>query len=286
MTEHVVKIELSNIQISVILFDEAFSMKRVESSELSLPRLKAVHKHSNYEIFFVTNNTLTVASALDTISCEHSLAVIPPLFEHYTVGSDFEGYTLNFIMEEKPNCKQSSYKEIIEFFSPRITVLSLTNDELFYINHIAECLSGKLPQNTLKHFIYLLFSELFSRIKPLVPEKNAQPKKQAKHINIIETYITQHYFEDIGLSEVSNNVGLCKKQISRIVQKEYGCSFPELVTRHRMAAACMLLKHTNLRIYEIAENVGYHNRENYFCALFKKKYFTTPTQYRKQTKHN
>ena len=39
MTEHVVKIDLRDIQISIILFDEAFSMKRVESSASERPLL-------------------------------------------------------------------------------------------------------------------------------------------------------------------------------------------------------------------------------------------------------
>ena len=282
MTEHVVKIELRDIQISVILFDEAFSMKRVESSASALPRLKAVHEHSNYEIFFVTSDTLTVASTKESISCERSLVIIPPLFEHYTAGSEFEGYTLNFIMEAKQGSDRCAFDKLRTIFASRLTVLPLTEDELFYVKHISDCMLGRLPQSNLKHYIYLLFSELLSRIMPPKSEKHPAPKKQANHINIIETYVTHHYFEDIGLVDVSREVGLCKKQISRIVQKEYGCSFPELVTRHRMSAACMLLRHTTLHIYEIAENVGYCNHENYFCALFKKKYGITPTQYRKQ----
>lgn len=284
MRERVAKIELADVQLSVIMFDEAFCMKKVENSKTSLQRLKAVHKHSNHEIFFVTKGKLTVATEKDAISCENSMVIIPPLFEHYTVGSEFEGYTLNFIMEKKPTVGSDIYEKISEAFACGPTVLPLTQDEIFYIDHIALCLGDKLPENTLFHFVYLLFSEMLSRIAPPQHERSAVSKKQAKYINVIETYVTYHYFENIGLEEVAKEVGLCKKQISRIVQKEYGCSFPELVTRHRMSAACMLLKHTPLHIYEVAENVGYRNHENYFCALFKKNYGVTPTQYRKESR--
>ena len=286
MIDHVVKIELFDMQISVIVFDQAFSMKQVGNSARSLERLKAVHKHADYEIFFITQGQLTVVSGMDTVVCERSLIVIPPLLEHYTVGNDFEGYALNFVVSQRANNKKPFYGEAVKRLASVLTTLTLTEEEIFYVKRIAECLSGKLSQNTLQPLIYLLFSELFSRMEPLQdPVRELLPKKQTKYINLIETYISQHYSEDIGLEDVAKEINLCKKQVSRIVQKEYKCSFPELVTRQRLAAACMLLQHTTLRIYEVAENVGYRNHDNYFCALFKKKYAMTPTQYRKQEKY-
>ena len=164
--------------------------------------------------------------------------------------------------------------------------MPLTEDEKFYVEHIAKVFMGNSPKDHLQHLLYLLYSELFHRMKPHVPEAEATLSKQAKYINTIETYITKHYCEEIHLSDVAKQVYLCTKQITRIVRKEYGCSFSELVTRHRLAAACMLLKHTNLSVREIASNVGYHDRENYFFTLFKKKYGLTPMQYREQIKHS
>lgn len=53
MTERSLRIEFADIRVSVILFDEAYFMKPVTLSRNSPARLKAVHQHSNYEIFFV-----------------------------------------------------------------------------------------------------------------------------------------------------------------------------------------------------------------------------------------
>ena len=286
MTEHVVKIELFDMQISVILFDHAFSMRRVEHSVFSLERLKAVHEHSNHEIFFVTDGQLTVVSGKDTVSCEKSLIIIPPLLEHYTVGDRFEGYTLNFVIDTKPTGPKSGYDEVFKRLDTELTVLALTEEVLFYVRRIAECLAGRLPQSTLQPLTFLLFSELFSALNPQKNNQESVSKKQTRYINLIENYVARHYAEDIGLEDVAKEINLCKKQVSRIVQKEYKCSFPEFVIRHRLTAACMLLRHTTLRIYEVAENVGYRNHENYFCALFKKKFGVTPTQYRKNIKED
>ena len=284
MAEHSLRIEFSDIRLSVILFDEAYFMKTVKLSSLSLARLKAVHQHSNFEIFFVNSGCLTVVTDQGGVNCEDALVIIPPLLEHYTAGPEFEGYALNFILEKNPNRPKGLYDSVIEELSKGIVLLPLTGDEKFYIEHIAQTLSGNLPKDNLQYFMYLLFSELFYRIKPHVPDSGTNLGKQVKYINTIETYITQHYCEEIHLSDIADELYLCTKQITRIIQKEYGCSFSELVTRHRLAAACMLLKHTMLSVREIAANVGYRDRENYFFTLFKKRYHVTPVQYRKNLK--
>ena len=178
------------------------------------------------------------------------------------------------------NISSDEMKDILRRLDTELTALTLTEDALFYVRRIAECLAGRLSPTTLQPLTYLLFYELFSKLRPQSFHLEAVPKKQTKYINLIENYVARHYTQEIGLEDVAKEVNLCKKQVSRIVQKEYQCSFPELVTRQRMAAACMLLRHTTLRIYEVAENVGYHNHENYFGALFKKRYGVTPTQYR------
>ena len=112
----------------------------------------------------------------------------------------------------------------------------------------------------------------------------AHPKEErANYINTIETYVSKHYGEEIALADVARAVNLCTKQTTRIIRKEYGCFFPNLVPRHRLSTACMLLKHTSLSVGEIFDQVGYKERANYFSALLKKRYGVTPTRYRKQS---
>ena len=106
-----------------------------------------------------------------------------------------------------------------------------------------------------------------------------EESRRTKHINIIDVYLSEHYAESITLTELSRELYLCEKQISRIIRKEYGCSLSELINRRRLAVACMLLKYTNMPICEIADAVGYEY-ENYFFTVFKKAYGITPMKYR------
>ena len=48
----------------------------------------------------------------------------------------------------------------------------------------------------------------------------------------------------------------------------------------RMDKVCFYLKHSDLKLYEIARKVGIPDA-NYLNTLFKKRYGQTPTQYRR-----
>lgn len=285
MKEHVLRVDLADIKLSVILFEDAFCVKTEKDPVLSLANLKGLHQHSFYEVFWVSRGSFSVVTEQETVTCENAMLIIPPFLDHYTVGTDFEVYGMYFTLERLPNRQDRLYDQVIETISSGITQMPLTADEQFYAEHIAQILAGKQPAENIRHFLPLLFSEIFCRMKPQTPEPALRLGKRSKYINEIEVYISHHYCEEIRLSDVADALYLCTKQVTRIIHKEYNCSFSELVTRYRLNAACMLLKHTTLSIKEVAVNVGYRDRENYFFTLFRKQYGVTPTRYRENLQH-
>ena len=72
--------------------------------------------------------------------------------------------------------------------------------------------------------------------------------------------------------------------VSRIVKKQTGSTFKQLVEARRMDQAGFLLKNTSLTVEEIAINTGYENL-SFFYRLFQKKYGMTPRQYRIRENH-
>jgi AraC-like DNA-binding protein len=86
--------------------------------------------------------------------------------------------------------------------------------------------------------------------------------------------------EGVTLSEIADEVYLSKRQVSRIISKEYGCSLPELINNKRLKAAEILLRTKNLSVARVADEVGISS-SGYFYTLFKAKYGVTPLQYRK-----
>ncbi len=282
MKEHVIKADLSDVRLTATLFETSFFVNPETAPMWSISKLKSFHWHSNYEIFLINRGSLSLVTEKETSEVEHSLLIIPPFVEHYTFPKEIEGYAMNFSVEPIPKNSALTVETVVERLSAGVTVLPLTADERFYAEHIAQCLLHESPLKNLEHLVPLLFSEVFHRIKPKNEAQVSEIGKHTKYIDDIDLYISHHYGENIGLSDLADVLHLCTRQITRIIRKEYGCSLSELVARRRLSTACMLLKHTELSVNAVAANVGYGDHETYFYSLFKKKYGMTPTQYRTQ----
>lgn len=61
-------------------------------------------------------------------------------------------------------------------------------------------------------------------------------------------------------------------------RQKTGMTLVDYLTKIRIENAIKLIKNTNLRIYEIAEKVGYENVEH-FSRVFKKRVGVSPKEY-------
>ena len=153
----------------------------------------------------------------------------------------------------------------------------------FYVDQFAQRTS-RSGDEALTHLLFLLFHRLFKKLDPPLEDRvndTAKPKPN-KYIHRIDAYIVGKN-GDVTLEELARVIYLSSKQVSRIIRKEYGCSFPMLLSQHKLMTACMLLKYTDLPVSQIASEVGYAY-ENYFFKQFKGAYGMTPLQYRRKSK--
>jgi len=94
-------------------------------------------------------------------------------------------------------------------------------------------------------------------------------------------YIDNFYYkDDISLQEVAREMQVSPTYLSRLLKQEIGVSFVEYLTQVRLRKAIQLLNDPTLKIYEIAERVGYKS-QHYFCTAFKKVLDVPPAEYRK-----
>ncbi|MGI5896264.1 MAG: response regulator transcription factor [Oscillospiraceae bacterium] len=98
-------------------------------------------------------------------------------------------------------------------------------------------------------------------------------------------YLKSHYSEEITLGSASEIVHLCPVYLSRLVKKETGNTFLEILTRVRMEQACNMLRDPNNKIYEIALAVGIKDSK-YFSQIFKRYYGMTPVEFRQNLLNN
>ena len=101
-------------------------------------------------------------------------------------------------------------------------------------------------------------------------------------IESIRSFVMKNY-TDVTLSEVAEHVHLSPFYVSRLFRQKTGRTFYDFVLETRMAKAVELLLHTEYKIYEIGEQVGYKNTKS-FLKIFKRHYKKGPNAYRKAAK--
>lgn len=92
-------------------------------------------------------------------------------------------------------------------------------------------------------------------------------------------YVNNHTSEALGVSEAARIVGMSESYFSHIFKKETGISYVDYVNHIRIEHAALLLDEGNVRVAEVATQVGIDN-PNYFSVLFKKIMGVSPNAYR------
>lgn len=97
----------------------------------------------------------------------------------------------------------------------------------------------------------------------------------------VEREIRERYAENLTLKELSEKYFVNSAYLGQLFRKKYGCSFKDYLNQYRIEQAAILLTRTDRKIYEIAEETGYHDLD-YFVNRFIAVKGCTPAKYRKQ----
>ncbi|MHA6531147.1 response regulator [Paenibacillus sp. BAC0078] len=107
----------------------------------------------------------------------------------------------------------------------------------------------------------------------------AHQQSDSLYVRMAKQFVDRYLLEDISLPKVAESIPISTSYLSRIFLKEVGESFSEYVIRNKIMYAQKLLRETNKKIYEIAEQLSYTN-PHYFGKLFKERVGMTPLEYR------
>lgn len=98
-------------------------------------------------------------------------------------------------------------------------------------------------------------------------------------IRLVRRLIKRNYNRPLSLQDISKEVFLSYKYLSRIFKERTGEGFNEYRLRLKMDSAKQFLKRNNYTVSQIAYKVGYHNPDS-FVKMFKRVAGLTPSQYR------
>lgn len=162
-----------------------------------------------------------------------------------------------------------------EYFHFRVAeVLQIQN---LLENMIYSLVTGRGDQNRINQttmgliFLYLLDSVQYAEMRV--------PNQYENMISMTTLdYIEQNY-KTATLTELCVRLHLPMHVLSKMIKKNTGFNFKELLQRKRMNKAIELMCETELPISDIIAAVGYENG-SYFHRVFREKYHVTPRAFR------
>ena len=111
-----------------------------------------------------------------------------------------------------------------------------------------------------------------AQIQNLVDQGQHSELEEAIHVRLADS--------ELSLKSLAFQLGFSSSYLSVLIKKELGLPFQDYLIQERMKKAKLLLLTTDLKIYEIAEQVGFEDM-NYFSQRFKQVVGLTPRQFKK-----
>lgn len=121
---------------------------------------------------------------------------------------------------------------------------------------------------------------LHAMVRPILAAMREKSETRDPVLAYMLDYLDKHYGENINLNLVADKLNLSPGYLSTFFKEKQGINFSDYLNNLRISHAKELLMNVDLRIQEIALQVGYLN-VNSFIRMFKRASGLTPGEYRK-----
>ncbi len=202
---------------------------------------------------------------------------------------DFESRMMSFIYAADKKAVQGFVAEI---FDNNLEISWSAFSKLlldFYEGYkrIATKLQIPIEQNVLKRFVNFGYDlepieafvqKLYTEMVFVTPVD-----KRASDVGtFIKDYINDNYRNsEITIEGIAEELNLAPTYVSTLFKREAQISFSQYLSDFRIQKATDLLENTNMKIKDIAQEVGFGTYSN-FARTFKKKLGVTPVEYKSQ----
>ena len=252
------------------------------------------HRHNFVEVLYVCEGSLTnIIDGKKVIVNKGELLFLNQFTKHEILKAGQNDIAINFMvlpeffdvaytMAGNNNVLADFLVNVLRQDEERGEYLHFKVAEVLQIQNLLEnmiysLVTGKGDQNRINQttmgliFLYLLESVQYAEMR--LPN-------QYENMIIMTTldYIEQQY-KTATLTELCEKLHLPMHMLSKMIRKNTGFNFKELLQRKRLNKAVELMCETDLPISDIIAAVGYENG-SYFHRVFKERYHTTPRAFR------
>ena len=206
-----------------------------------------------------------------TMTCTYGLceAAVPVRLGNETVGFLQTGQ----VMRQKPTPKQ--FKEVVRQLGEQ--GLNADNEQVREAYFNTPIVSQK-KLDSMTHLLGVFADHLSMKGNQIALQ---QAKAEPPVISKAKQYIEEHHAEELSLGQVAAAVHTSAFYFCKLFKRSTGFNYTEFVSRIRAEKAKNLLLNPNLRVSEIAYEVGFQSL-THFNRIFKKIVGQSPTEYRLQ----
>ena len=134
----------------------------------------------------------------------------------------------------------------------------------------------------LTSIFYLIGGMLMKRLH--AAEENDEKPTSTRHKKVFEMFIDlveKHHNKERSVGFYADKLCISSKYLSQIIKKVSGFSAPDIINKYVILEAQHLLRHTDLSVKEIADQLNFPN-QSFFYKYFKAHTGCTPNSYRQK----
>jgi two-component system, response regulator YesN len=156
---------------------------------------------------------------------------------------------------------------------------SNTKDEIPLIHEALHLTKGATNFRVLMEHLSDWMQKIFTSLDIINKKEQSDPIKTSKQ------WILDNLGENITIEKIAREIPMNPTYFCEFFKSQTGETVLDFVTKTRIDQAKELLLTTDLKIYDIAEKVGYTDTK-YFSKLFKKYFGEVPSKYKEKLKTN
>lgn len=249
------------------------------------------HKHSDFELHYIFrgNCSFSVGTRNFFVQQGEYILISPNTYHCIKQVSDDISkmcVSLSFTHSSKTKLSKDS-ETLVSCFMEFDAFVSNAKDHAWLFSSICKQPKEELVSfyevEEMKAYLALLVLQLSQQLKE---QKNLAPQNiritSKQDADIIE-FFNLNFRLSNGADILSEQLHVSRRHLDRILKKQYGKNYREMLQEARLARGLDLLTSTNKTIAEIANLIGYSNPAS-FITFIKNQTGTTPLQLRKISK--
>ena len=241
----------------------------------------APHLHNALEIVCVTEGTLEMGVGKELYHMEKGDIgfVFSDIIHHYQVFSE-KTSRADYILV--PSSFAGVFKDKIQGYAPKYPVIRAGQIEPDVYNAIQAIIQMEENEPMIvQAYVQIVLARCIGKME--LVEKSCVGSDDLIYRTV--SYISGNFRRQFSLEDMARDLGVSKYVLSRVFSKTFHRNFNQYLNDARLSYACTRLVNTSDTILNICLDSGFDSQRT-FNRVFKERYKTAPSEYRKNKRRN